>query len=130
MPMPRLVELRKMLSKIARPVKLELQMALSATASISPSLVAVVEILLHYIEVRAGRSEFSVSYRNAAPNLCNDIRGQTIDNNLQAGSEGCAPTPSQYLALTVSILMSLNGLPSPFGGGLGMGSYVPLRLLR
>lgn len=49
----------------------------------------------------------------------------TIESNLHAGSEGCAPTPSQYLALTESSLMSLNGLPSPSWGAFGMGSYVP-----
>ena len=49
----------------------------------------------------------------------------TIANSLLAGSEGCAPTPSQYFALAVSSLMSLKGLPRPSGCGLGMGSYVP-----
>lgn len=50
----------------------------------------------------------------------------TILNNLHAGSLGCAPTPSQYFARDVSSLMSLIGFPSPDGGGLGMGSYVPV----
>lgn len=45
-----------------------------------------------------------------------------ILNNLQAGSLGCAPTPSQYFALDVSNLISLNGFPSPKGAGLGTGS--------
>jgi len=49
----------------------------------------------------------------------------TIDKSLHAGSEGCAPTPSQYFARAVSSLMSLWGLPWPRGAGLGMGSYVP-----
>lgn len=49
-------------------------------------------------------------------------------NNLQAGSLGCAPTPNQYFALEVSSLMSLIALPSPEGGGLGTGSYVPAKM--
>ena len=50
----------------------------------------------------------------------------TIDNNLHAESLGCAPTPNQYFARAESSLMSLNGLPSPSVGGLGIGSYVPV----
>ncbi len=50
---------------------------------------------------------------------------RTIDNNLHAGSLGCAPTPSQYFALTLSRRISLNGLPSPSSGVFGIGSYVP-----
>lgn len=49
----------------------------------------------------------------------------TILSSLHAGSLGCAPTPNQYFARDVSSLMSLIALPSPDGGGLGMGSYVP-----
>ena len=49
----------------------------------------------------------------------------TMLKSLQAGSLGCAPTPNQYFALEVSSLMSLIALPSPEGGGLGTGSYVP-----
>lgn len=67
----------------------------------------------------------------------------TILSNLQAGSLGCAPTPSQYFALAISNLTSLNFLgaistaaPAPgiaadvLGvfvslGVLGIGSYVP-----
>ena len=52
-------------------------------------------------------------------------RTRTMESNLQAGSDGCAPTPSQYFARTESSLISLNGLPSPSGGGFGIGSYVP-----
>lgn len=37
----------------------------------------------------------------------------TMANKRLAESEGCAPTPSQYWALTISSLMSLNGLRSP-----------------
>jgi hypothetical protein len=55
------------------------------------------------------------------------IRQTTIESNLQAGSEGCAPTPSQYLALTESSFMSLKGLPSPSVGAFGIGSYVPIK---
>lgn len=46
----------------------------------------------------------------------------TIDSSRHAGSEGCAPTPSQYFARAISILISLNGLPSPCGAGFGIGS--------
>lgn len=53
-------------------------------------------------------------------------RQHTILNSLQAGSLGCAPTPNQYFAREVSSLISLIGFPSPEGGGLGMGSYVPI----
>jgi hypothetical protein len=49
----------------------------------------------------------------------------TIANIRQTGSLGCAPTPNQYLALGISSLMSLNALPCPSGGSLGIGSYVP-----
>lgn len=34
-------------------------------------------------------------------------KGLTIDNNRHAGSEGCAPTPSQYFARAMSSLISL-----------------------
>jgi hypothetical protein len=53
----------------------------------------------------------------------------TMDSNLQAGSDGCAPTPSQYFARTESSLISLKCLPSPSAGGFGIGSYVPAVLL-
>lgn len=46
----------------------------------------------------------------------------TIDSIRHTGSDGCAPTPSQYFALVVSSLMSLTGLPAPYCGGLGIGS--------
>lgn len=36
----------------------------------------------------------------------------TIDSSRHAGSEGCAPTPSQYFARAMSSLISLYGLPS------------------
>jgi len=49
----------------------------------------------------------------------------TIESNLQAGSDGCAPTPSQYFARTESSFISLNPLPSPSAGVFGIGSYVP-----
>lgn len=46
----------------------------------------------------------------------------TIDSSRHAGSEGCAPTPSQYFARAMSIFTSLNGLPSSCGAGFGIGS--------
>lgn len=48
-------------------------------------------------------------------------------NSLHAVSLGCAPTPTQYLALLTSSLMSFHGRPyvSPGRGGCGMGLYVP-----
>lgn len=65
-------------------------------------------------------------YKNISTELTFPLRSVfTIESNLQAGSEGCAPTPSQYFALTKSNLISLNGLPSPSVGGIGIGSYVP-----
>ena len=59
-----------------------------------------------------------------------DAQAHTIAKSRQTGSEGCAPTPSQYFARDVSSLMSLNGLPSPKGGGFGIGSYVPNNVLE
>src|SRR4051812_31231138 len=35
-----------------------------------------------------------------------NISEHTIDNNLHAGSLGCAPTPNQYFALDISSLIS------------------------
>lgn len=57
------------------------------------------------------------------PNSLHIVR--TMLSNLHAGSLGCAPTPNQYFALTLSRRISLNGLPSPSSGTLGIGSYVP-----
>lgn len=53
--------------------------------------------------------------------------GRTMDNSLQTVSLGCAPTPSQYLHLLTSTLMSLT-LRSPGSaptGSSGTGLYVP-----
>lgn len=52
---------------------------------------------------------------------------RTIDSNRHTVSEGCAPTPIQYLARSESSVMSLCSLPEPSNwSGLGMGSYVPM----
>lgn len=51
----------------------------------------------------------------------------TMDSNRQTVSDGCAPTPIQYRALTSSSLMSLCNRPdSSYGSALGIGSYVPI----
>jgi hypothetical protein len=50
-------------------------------------------------------------------------RALTIESNLQTGSLGCAPTPSQYFARAVSSCISLIGFPPiSSGGGFAMGS--------
>lgn len=57
--------------------------------------------------------------------MCNAMR--TIDRNLHTVSVGCAPTPTQYFALSTSSLMSLCSLPdSSYESFLGIGSYVPM----
>ena len=48
---------------------------------------------------------------NAGGGLRNVQNLLTIASRRHTGSEGCAPTPSQYFARTVSNLMSLKGLP-------------------
>lgn len=65
---------------------------------------------------------FPLSYPPSPPPLPPNADQLTILNNRHTGSLGCAPTPSQYFARDVSSLMSLNGLPSPSGAGLGIGS--------
>lgn len=49
----------------------------------------------------------------------------TSEKSRHTVSDGCAPTPSQYLARAVSSWMSFVGLPMPSAGGFGTGSYVP-----
>lgn len=52
---------------------------------------------------------------------------RTMERNLHTVSVGCAPTPTQYFALSTSSLMSLCSLPdSSYESFLGMGSYVPM----
>lgn len=51
----------------------------------------------------------------------------TMERNLHTVSVGCAPTPTQYFALSTSSLMSLCSFPdSSYESFLGMGSYVPM----
>lgn len=52
---------------------------------------------------------------------------RTMDRNLHTVSVGCAPTPTQYFALSTSSLISLCSLPdSSYESFFGMGSYVPM----
>lgn len=69
-----------------------------------------------------------LDYAQRLPWRVSTLRRLTIDNNRHAGSDGCAPTPSQYLALAESNFTSLKDFPSPSAGGFGIGSYVPRSL--
>lgn len=52
---------------------------------------------------------------------------RTIERNRQTVSVGCAPTPIQYFARSISSRMSLCCLPDvSYESFLGTGSYVPI----
>lgn len=50
-----------------------------------------------------------------------------MDKNLHTVSVGCAPTPIQYLARSISSLISLCSFPDvSYESFFGIGSYVPM----
>lgn len=76
---------------------------------------------LHTVSVSKPHLSFHLRKRSPGEEI------RTIDKNLHTVSVGCAPTPIQYLARSMSSLMSLCSFPDvSYESFLGIGSYVPM----